>query len=70
MMSFEGLMLVSRNRSMKGNIVEHDKEGTPDTHLTNDHTIGYRTGDSASNSKFHHMALLVALVSCSSNCHH
>ena len=31
---------------------------------------GYQTSDSASSSKFHHLALLVALVSCSSNFHH
>ena len=35
---------------------------------TNDHTIGYSTSDSASSSKFHHLALLVALVLHSSNC--
>ena len=34
---------------------------------------GYQTSDSASSSKFHHLALvalLLALVSCSSKCHH
>ena len=40
---------------------------------TNDLTLGYQKSDSASSSKFHHLALfalLVALVSCSSNFHH
>ena len=36
----------------------------------NDHIIGCQTSDSGSNSKFHHLALLVALVSHSSNFHH
>ena len=31
---------------------------------------GYQTSDSASSSKFHHLALLVALVSHSLNFHH
>ena len=31
---------------------------------------GYQISNSASSSKFHHMALLVALVSCSPNFHH
>ena len=36
----------------------------------NDHTIGYSTSDSVSSSKFHHLSLLVVLVSHSSNFHH
>ena len=36
----------------------------------NDHTLGYQISDSASSSKFHHLALLVALVSHNSNFHH
>ena len=36
----------------------------------NDLTLGYQTRDSASSSKFHHLALLVVLVSHSSNFHH
>ena len=36
----------------------------------NDLTIGCQTSDSASSSKFHHFALLVALVSHNSNVHH
>ena len=35
-----------------------------------DLTLGYQTSNSASSSKFHHLALLVALVLCSSNFHH
>ena len=42
-----------------------------DEHLqTNDFTLGCQTCDSASSSIFHHLALLVALVSYSSNFHH
>ena len=37
---------------------------------TNDLTLGYQTSDSASSSKFHNLALLVVLVSRSSNFHH
>ena len=37
---------------------------------TNDLTLGCQTSDSASSSKFHHLALLVALVSRSPNFHH
>ena len=33
-------------------------------------TLGYQTSDSASSSKFHYLALLVALVSYSSNFQH
>ena len=40
---------------------------TPESHSANDLTLGCRTSDSASSSKFHHLALL---VSCSSNFHH
>ena len=36
----------------------------------NDLTLGCHTSDSASSSKFYHLALLVALVSCSSNFHY
>ena len=36
----------------------------------NDLTLGYQNSDSASSSKFHHMALLEVLVLHSSNFHH
>ena len=36
----------------------------------NDLTLGCQTSNSASSSKFHHLTLLVALVSHSSNFHH
>ena len=38
--------------------------------LCNDLLPGCQTSDSASSSKFHHLALLVVLVSHSSNFHH
>ena len=41
--------------------------------LSSDHNIGYQTSNSVSSLKFHHfalLALLMALVSCSSNFHH
>ena len=41
-----------------------------DSMTGNDLSLGYQTSKSASSSKFHHFALLVALVSHSSNFHH